>query len=138
MALPESFELVGFSGEEVSTDPDQRVPNVVLATGDDMTMLARFHSDEPEAFAGDLFLTLRYKALASASTDIFSRRVNIASALKSPGALMQRTQLIDRYGHLGCRPEEGIDREALIEDLQNYAQGDPGIDEVLELLTDPE
>ena len=46
MTLPAGIHLEQFSGEEVSTHREQRLQNIVLAAGDDMTFLAKFLVDD--------------------------------------------------------------------------------------------
>ncbi len=134
LQLPGSFALEAFSGEEVSTNPDARVPNIVLAAGDDMTVLARFSSDDPEAFDQDLILTLRYRPLATAEQVVFEQRLSIADLLGDGHALLQRTRLVDRYARWACGENSEEDLDSLRASIASAASDDPGLAEIGSLI----
>ena len=65
MELPAGTSLESFSGEEVSTNPEERVQNVIIAAGDDMTFTARFAVEREEAWGEPVTLSITYRPLGS-------------------------------------------------------------------------
>lgn len=128
--LPSSFALQRFSGEEFSTDPDAPVPNVVLAAGDDLTVLSRFVTTAPQSFERDLILTVRYRPLASAETQVVSHRLPIAALVAAPGTLLQRTALVDAYARWAGGAEDALDATTLQQALAASEWQDTGLEEI--------
>jgi len=128
--LPAAFAIESFSGEEVSTNPQARVPNVVLAAGDDMTILAGFETEDAAAFDGEMILTVRYRPLTTAAQVVFEQRFPIVELLRAPSALMQRTRLVDAYGRWACGQDDDVDTAALRAQIDQQAPNDPGLSEV--------
>lgn len=134
LSLPPGFALDSFSGEEVSTNPNRRVPNVVLASGDDMTLLASFSTVDPSEFDQDMILTLRYRPLSSAEPVVWEQRLAISTLFaQSSSALMQRTALVDRYARWAVG--ESFDDPALLEiALRDFSPSDSGLLEMADLV----
>ncbi len=132
LLLPASFALERFSGEEVSTDPNARVPNVVLAAGDDMTMLSIFETDVPDDLDRDLILTVRYRPLRTAEEVVFERRLPIRSVVREvPGPLLGRTRLIDGYARFATDQDEPpVDPQLLLAAVEAFTPGDDGLVDV--------
>jgi Ca-activated chloride channel family protein len=128
--LPAGFSLERFSGEEYSTEPTARVPNVVLAAGDDMTLLASFVANDPSYFDYDMILTVRYRPLASGEEEVFEQRLAIADVVGAPGPLMQRTRLINDYALWATAQDLEIDPGALREAIYAFQPQDPGLEEL--------
>ncbi|MBN2358299.1 MAG: VWA domain-containing protein [Deltaproteobacteria bacterium] len=128
--LPASFALQRFSGEEFSTDPDARVPNVVLAAGDDLTVLSRFVTTAPASFERDLIVTVRYRPLASAAEQVFSQRIAIADLIAAPGTLLERTRLVDAYARWAAGAEDAMDATTLGQALAAFEWQDMGLEEI--------
>ncbi|MGV3620789.1 MAG: hypothetical protein ACO1OB_08225 [Archangium sp.] len=72
LVLNQGFKLTDFSGEETSTNPNARVPSTILASGDDLTILARF-SVTPDALNAPLSLRINFKPLGSGQTVTYDR-----------------------------------------------------------------
>ena len=136
LQLPPGFALEHFSGEEVSTNQQHRVANVVLAAGDDMTLLAKYSSTDPDELQQDMIMTLRYRPLGSAEQQVWTQRIAIQDLMSDAGsALMQRTALVERYANwaLGQSDEDG----ALLEmDLRDFYPSDDGLIEMANLVRD--
>jgi len=128
--LPSSFALQRFSGEEFSTDPNAPVPNVVLAAGDDLTVLSRFVTNAPASFERDLILTVRYRPLASAETQVFTQRIPIGSLVAAPGTLLARTALVDAYARWAAGAEDALDASTLQQALAASQWQDTGLEEI--------
>ena len=95
MELPAGTTLESFSGEEVSTNPEERVQNVIIAAGDDMTFTARFAVEREEAWGEAVKLSITYRPLGSgeALTQDFEVE-RFSDLVATPGALFKRTRLI--------------------------------------------
>lgn len=136
LRLPEGFEIVKFSGEEVSVDPNRPVQNIVLAAGDDLTMLAAFRAPEPELFDGELTLTYRYTPLSTGERLVFEKTLPIAEVLSEhPSALMERTSLINEYAkYLTIDYRNVSKRDTLLHQIESFTPSDPGLEEVAGIL----
>lgn len=133
--LPEGLRLSGFSGEEVSFNPNERLQNIVLATGDDLTFTAKFDVLDEAALEEPFTLKVTLRPLGSG--ELVIRKIDVDSIqdlIAEPGRLFQRTRLIHRYGKLVVNAEE--DRTQLMQDLENYPDPDWGIREILSLMDD--
>jgi len=128
--LPAGFTLERFSGEEYSTEPIARVPNVVLAAGDDMTLLASFVALDATNFDGEVILTVRYRPLGSGAEQLFQRRLRIADLLGAPGPLLERTRLIERYARWATGEDPAADPIALRDAIAELEPQDPGLAEL--------
>ena len=124
MMLPEGLALEGFSGEEVSVDPEQRLQNIILAAGDDMTFTARFVVHDEAALDGAASLKVTLRPLSSGEEQVIEIEIEKFSDLVAdPGVLFERTQLISDFakyatGHNGAtRSLEKL--EADLEALNN-------------------
>lgn len=130
LQLPPGFALEHFSGEEVSTNQQHRVANVVLAAGDDMTLLANYSTRDPEELQQDLIITLRYRPLGSGEPQVFSQRVAIQDLMTDDGsALMRRTELVERYAKWALWQSDE-DPELLEIELRNFSPNDSGLIEM--------
>jgi Ca-activated chloride channel homolog len=143
MELPVGIHLSGFSGEEVSFNPDQRLQKVVLAAGDDLTFLARFVIDDEEAL--DKSLTLRVSATPLSTGQKITTEIEVAKVsdlLVDTGALAWRTRIIRDFAQVAIGESQGVafNTQDLIDDLGAYLQthgADSGLDEIKSLLTAP-
>lgn len=134
LVLSEGFELLDFSGEETSTDPNARVPSTILSSGDDLTVLARF-SVTPEALQSPLSLRVSFKPLGSGQTVTFDRHVELAQSLVTTGGpLYTRTKLVDDYARsVTTQFPAAADVKTALQAHPGSAS-DPGLLEILELL----
>lgn len=132
LTLPESMQLLDFSGEETSTDPNARVPSVILASGDDLTILARFSLTE-SSLDQQLKLTLKARplGLGEVATHV-EDGLTVEDFTGAPGALYARTRLVDAYARFASTT--GADKTQLVSDLAAYPSADPGLDEIRALL----
>ena len=131
--LPEGLQLSGFSGEEVSFDPNQRLQNIILATGDDMTFTAKF--DVLDEAALDQPMTLKVTLRPLSSGEVTMRKIEVESIrelIGEPGRLFERTRLIHRFGQWATGRTGSV--EALLDDLSNYENPDWGIQEIINLI----
>ncbi len=124
MMLPEGLALEGFSGEEVSVDPEQRLQNIILAAGDDMTFTARFVVHDEAALDGAASLKVTLRPLSSGEEQIIEIEIDkFSDLIADPGVLFERTQLVSDFakyatGHNGAtRTLEEL--EADLEALDN-------------------
>jgi Ca-activated chloride channel family protein len=95
MKLPAGTVLETFSGEEVSTNPEEKVQNIILAAGDDMTFTARFKVEREEAWVEPVELSITYRPLGSGAP--VTKKVDVAKfedLVAAPGALFNRTRLV--------------------------------------------
>ena len=131
--LPAGIELAGFSGEEVSFNPEQRLQNIVLAAGDDMTFTAKFRVTDETALDQAVALKVTLRPLSTGEE--ISTKIQVESLrelIEAPGRLFQRTRLVHRFGKFAANGEGNI--ESLREDLASYENPDWGIREIIELL----
>ena len=132
--LPSDIVLSGFSGEEVSFNPNQRLQNIVLAAGDDMTFTAKFDVLDEAALDEPLALKVTLRPLSSGETVIRKIEVDsIRELITEPGRLFERTRLIHRFGKYAAN--RAGDRQALLTDLGQYENPDWGIREIIQLLS---
>ena len=132
--LPSDIVLSGFSGEEVSFNPNQRLQNIVLAAGDDMTFTAKFDVLDEAALDEPLTLKVTLRPLSSGETVIRKIEVDsIRELITEPGRLFERTRLIHRFGKYAAN--RAGDRQALLTDLGQYENPDWGIREIIQLLS---
>ena len=136
LRLPKGFEIVRFSGEETSTDPNRPVQNIVLASGDDLTMLAAFHAREPALFDGELTLTYRYTPLSTEERVTFEQKLPIAELLnENPSTLMERTRLMNEYAqYMAFDYRNASRREDLLRKLDLFAPSDSGLEDIANVL----
>ena len=132
-SLPTGIVLSGFSGEEVSFNPQQRLQNIVLATGDDMTFTAKFNVLDEAALDEPMSLKVTIRPLATDEEVVEIIEVDqIRDIIATPGRLFERTRLVHRFGTFATGGDE--DFSALRDDLANYADPDWGIREIISLL----
>lgn len=133
VVVPAGIRLAGFSGEEVSFDPNQRLQNIILASGDDMTFTATFDVIDEAALDDAFTLKVTMRPLSTGEETISKIEVNALSELVGePGRLFERTRLIHRFGKFAANAQGDVD--ALITDLNAYDNPDWGIREILQLL----
>ena len=136
MLLPEGLKLEGFSGEEVSLDPEQRLQNIILASGDDMTFTARFEVVDEAALTGPATLRVTYRPLSTGEEQIIEFDVdNFSDLMAEPGSLFERTQLVSDFakyatGHQGATRS----LQEVIDSVASSAEGDWGLTEIQEQL----
>lgn len=95
--LPEGMQLLDFSGEETSSDPDARVPSIILAKGDDMTLLARF-SVSDEAFTSRAHFRISMRPLGTGKMIFHEGTIeSLDELVESAGPLYERTKIVDDY-----------------------------------------
>lgn len=133
VVVPAGIRLAGFSGEEVSFDPNQRLQNIILASGDDMTFTATFDVLDEAALEDAFTLKVTMRPLSTGEETI--RKIEVESLnelIGEPGRLFERTQLINRFGKYAAQGQGDVD--ALVSDLNAYDNPDWGIREILTLL----
>lgn len=124
---PPGIQLVGFSGEETSTDPEAPVQDIILAAGDDMTFIARFTVSRAEAMQEPASLDVTLRPLADAEPMTVSIAVDRLDALLGPGGkLLERTRIIDAFGR---EARDGLP-STIAEALDSYGALDAGLREV--------
>ena len=136
MELPTGIRLESFTGEEVSTEPAQRLQNIILAQGDDITFLARFVVTREEALDEPTTLTIRFRPL---STGEEAREVITVPAFRdlveAPGPMMNRTRLVHRFAQLATGSGgPGVTPQELQAALEVQAETDWGLSEIRGLL----
>jgi Ca-activated chloride channel family protein len=136
MTLPQDVTLESFTGEEVSTNPEERLQNIILAAGDDMTFIARFKVGREEALDEPATLTLTMRPLSSGEEVVLNVEMDrFGDLVESPGALFERTRIVHDFGKLACgTPVPGVDAESLLETLNNSGTLDWGLQEIQGLL----
>lgn len=135
LELPAGLVLADFSGEEVSTDPNQRVPSVVLASGDDLAFQARFEYADEAVLDGPALLRIRLRPLGTGVVVVHEASVpSVRSLLRTGGASFERASIIDGYGQLRAGITGGPTAESLIARIDAIASPDPGLAEIRSLL----
>jgi len=132
MMLPQGLALEGFSGEEVSVDPEQRLQNIILAAGDDMTFTARFVVHDESALEESATLKVTLRPLSSGEEEVIEIEVAKFSDLVSDaGKLFERTQLVSDFAKLATGHRGSTRKvEVLTEDLANISNPDWGLVEI--------
>jgi len=101
MTLPQGITLESFSGEEVSTNPEERLQNIILAAGDDITFLARFQIHREEALTEPVQFVLKLRPLSTAEEVVETIDIeHFSDLIKNPGALLSRTRLVNDFAKL--------------------------------------
>ena len=132
-SLPTGIALAGFSGEEVSFNPAQRLQNIVLATGDDMTFTAKFNVQDEAALDEPMSLKVTIRPLSTDEEVVEVIEVaRIGDLIAEPGQLFERTRLIHRFGNWAVGGSEDV--QALKDDLAAYDDADWGLREITTLL----
>ena len=132
LVLPESMELVDFSGEETSTDPDAPVPSVILASGDDITLLARFSLGEG-ALAEPMSISVSLRPLGSGElVELTEPLEAVEDLVAEAGALHARTAVVDDYARHVIEGSPTLD--AVLAAIDAYAAEDEGLAEIRALL----
>jgi hypothetical protein len=136
MLLPLGVRLESFSGEEVSTDPNRRLQNVVLASGDDLTFLARLQVSRPEAWGEPVTLTVTYRPLATGVAETV--RIDFATLqdlVRAPGPLFGRTRIVDDFGRWASYTPGDLDEgRAIRAALEGHGVSDWGLIQIESLL----
>ena len=136
MELPAGTSLESFSGEEVSTNPEERVQNVIIAAGDDMTFTARFAVEREEAWGEPVTLSITYRPLGSG--DVVTQDFEVerfSDLVATPGDLFKRTRLIRDFAfHVTGKSHPDLKTVSELSGEMQLIEGDWGITEVLGLL----
>ena len=135
MELPAGTTLESFSGEEVSTNPEERVQNVIIAAGDDMTFTARFAVEREEAWGEPVKLSISYRALGTGELLTQDFEVERFSDLvATPGALFKRTRLIRDFAfHATGQTHPDLKTPSELSGEMDLIEGDWAITELREL-----
>ena len=135
MLLPTGLSLAGFSGEEVSFDPEQRLQNIVLAAGDDMTFTARFIVYDEDALNEAATLRITLRPLSTGEEQIVELDVErFSDLISAPGDLFERTQAISDFAKIVTGAGGETRSPADLQDaLNNMNTSDWGIAEVRDL-----
>ena len=136
MELPAGVVLESFTGEEVSTNPEERLQNIILAAGDDMTFIARFRINREEALNEPASLKLTLRPLSSGSEVIHEVSVDALSELiQEPGALFERTRVVRDFATVVTGSDTtGTNLEDISERLENFGPLDWGLQEIQSLV----
>ena len=136
MELPAGVTLESFTGEEVSTNPEERLQNIILAAGDDMTFIARFKISRPEALLEPALLRLKLRPLSTGTEVVHEVSVEALSDLiASPGALFERTRVIRDFATIVTGSDTtGLELDDISEQLENYGPLDWGLQEIQTLI----
>ena len=135
MLLPEGIYLQGFSGEEISTDPDERLQNIVLAAGDDMTFTARLIVGEADALNEPMTLKVTLRPLGTAQEIVFEESVtSVNDLISDPGLLFERTRIVKAFADYATSSWNSPSSEELIERIDTYPASDSGLSEIKFLL----
>ena len=137
MELPAGTTLESFSGEEVSTNPEERVQNVIIAAGDDMTFTARFAVERDEAWAEPVTLSISYRLTGSGEVMTQEFEVEeLADLVATPGTLFERTRLVRDFAfHATYQTHPDLKSIPELSAAMDLIEGDWGIDELASLLT---
>ena len=129
-------QFVSFTGEEVSTDPEERLQNIILAAGDDMTFIARFRINREEALNEPASLKLTLRPLSTGEEIIHEVNVEaFGDLVETPGALFERTRVVRDFATVVTGSDTtGIELEDIAETLENYGPLDWGLQEIQNLL----
>jgi len=136
MELPAGVVLESFTGEEVSTNPEERLQNIILAAGDDMTFIARFRINREEALSEPASLKLTLRPLSTGAEVIHEVNVDAFSELvETPGTLFERTRVIRDFATIVTGSDTtGIELEDISQTLEDFGPLDWGLLEIQSLL----
>ncbi|MEE2786892.1 MAG: VWA domain-containing protein [Myxococcota bacterium] len=134
MTLPKGIYLESFSGEEVSTNPDQRLQNIVLAAGDDMTFVAKFKVESEAELDKPASIRVTLRPLSTGRPVVHHIEVEqFSTFLGEAGHLFKRTQLIHRFGEWAAT---GVgEPDDILEAIQALSETDWGLTEIAERLS---
>ena len=135
MTFPPGIRLESFSGEEVSTDRENRVQNIILAKGDDLTFLARLLVSDDEAWDKPATLEIEYRPLGTA--ELVTQKVQfekLSEILKPEGQLMQRTQAVVDFADYACGTGSDTEAKRTLENYETNHTLDWGLEEIQSLL----
>ncbi len=134
MTLPAGITLESFSGEEVSTNPEERLQNIVLAAGDDMTFVARFVIEDPAALNEPTTLRVTVRPLSTGIDIVINHEVSSFSELfAEPGRLFERTRVVNAFGKWASG-QSSATRAELQSAVNSYGLTDWGMIEIDTLL----
>ena len=132
MTLPAGIHLEQFSGEEVSTHREQRLQNIVLAAGDDMTFLAKFLVDDEADLDKPASLRVTLRPLSTGREVVYHLEVDsFREFLGEAGPLFERTRIVNQFGQMAASGQRTFD--SLIQKIQEYGELDWGLQEILTL-----
>lgn len=135
LELPAGLVLADFSGEEVSTDPNRRVPSVVLASGDDLAFQARFEYADDAVLDEPALLRIRLRPLGTGVVVVHEASIpSVRSLLRTGGAAFERAAIVDGYGQLRAGLAGAPTTASLIARIDAIASPDPGLVEIRSLL----
>jgi Ca-activated chloride channel homolog len=136
MELPAGVVLESFTGEEVSTNPEERLQNIILAAGDDMTFIARFRINREEALNEPASLKLTLRPLSSGSEVVHEVSVDALSDLvQAPGALFERTRMVRDFATVVTGSDTtGTNLEDISSRLAEFGPLDWGLQEIQSLV----
>lgn len=134
LVLPVGLRLVDFSGEETSTDPNARVPSIILAAGDDLTMLARFEITDASALGQPVEVKIGMRPLATNAPITYQASTSFTALAATPGRFFERTRLVDGYGRIVAHTTPAPTAAELRAAIDAYASPDPGLLEIRGLL----
>ncbi len=136
MQIPEGLRLVDFTGEETSYDPDAPVPSIILASGDDLTFLARFEVEDAAALSRPVSLRVRYRLLGTDEVVTYEASAPAFSdLLREPADLYTRTRIVDDYARRVTADPSAPAASAVIAAIDAYGATDPGLDEIRALVS---
>jgi len=132
--LPVGVHLDGFSGEEVSTNPEERLQNIVIASGDDLTFLAGFRITREAALSesAELTVTLRPLSTAEPVTMVFEFAA-LSELIAEPGSLLERTRIVRDFASVATSGGT-VGAQGVLDAVNIYESADSGLIEIKSLL----
>lgn len=128
LELPVGLTLADFSGEETSTDPNARVPSVILAAGDDLTMLARFRYTDASVLDGPMTVRVQLRPLGTGELVTFERTVaHVTDLLVPVGGASRRARLVDDFARRTIGDPGAPTAEELLARIADVPAADPGL-----------
>ncbi|MCK5688939.1 VWA domain-containing protein, partial [Myxococcota bacterium] len=98
MLLPTGLYLQDFSGEEIATDPQERLQNIVLAAGDDMTFLARLIVSDTAALDEPMTLKVSLRPLGTGEEILIEESLaSVRELILDPGLLFERPRIVKAF-----------------------------------------
>ena len=133
MTLPKGIYLESFSGEEVSTNRAQRLQNIVLAAGDDMTFVAKFKVESDAELDKPASLRVTLRPLSSGRPVVHHIEVaQFSELLGDAGSLFKRTQIVHQFGTWAATGQG--DESDILDAIEALPTADWGLLEIAELL----
>jgi len=135
LELPVGLTLVDFSGEEVSTDPNRRVPTVVLASGDDLTMLARFSYTDAAVLDAPMTIRVTMRPLGTGEITTFEQTfASVSMLFRDGGDFYRRATIVDDYANVRIGNPDAPSASSIVAAIDAFPTIDWGLAEIRALV----